>query len=71
MSASVAGMDPLDPRLVAELAVRAKVQLRARMRALRSAHPARARAERSARVIDRIVALPEFRAARAVALFSS
>ena len=64
-------MDPLDPRLVAELAVRAKQQLRSRMRALRSAHPERARAERSARLVERVLALPEFHAARSVALFAS
>ena len=64
-------MEPLDPRLVAELAVRAKTQLRARMRALRAAHPETARAERSARVVERELLLPEFAAARAVALFAS
>ena len=64
-------MDPLDPRLVAELAVRAKKQLRTRMRTLRSAHPEKARAERSARLVERVLALPEFRAARGVALFAS
>jgi 5-formyltetrahydrofolate cyclo-ligase len=64
-------MDPLDPRLVAELAVRAKIQLRSRMRTLRSAHPEKARAERSARLALRVLALPEFQAARSVALFAS
>jgi 5-formyltetrahydrofolate cyclo-ligase len=64
-------MDPLDPRLVADLAVRAKKQLRARMRALRSAHPEKARAERSARLVARVIALPEFVSARGVALFAS
>jgi 5-formyltetrahydrofolate cyclo-ligase len=64
-------MDPLDPRLVADLAVRAKKQLRARMRALRSAHPEKARAERSARLVERVLALPEFMSARGVALFAS
>jgi 5-formyltetrahydrofolate cyclo-ligase len=64
-------MEPLDPRLVAELAVRAKSQLRARMRALRAAYPETARAERSARLVERVLALPEFAAARAVALFAS
>jgi len=63
-------MDPLDPRLVAELTVRAKKQLRTRMRTLRSAHPEKARAERSARVVERVRALPEFHAARGVALFA-
>jgi 5-formyltetrahydrofolate cyclo-ligase len=64
-------MEPFDPRLVAELAVRAKAQLRGRMRALRSAHPAKVRLERSLRVVERVVALPEFQAARSVALFAS
>ena len=63
-------MQPFDPRLVAELAVRAKQQLRSRMRALRSAHPEKARAERSARIVERLAALPEFREARAIALFA-
>jgi 5-formyltetrahydrofolate cyclo-ligase len=63
-------MDPLDPRLVAELTARAKKQLRTRMRALRSAHPEAARAGRSARVVERVLALEEFRAARGVALFA-
>ncbi|HEX6277996.1 MAG TPA: 5-formyltetrahydrofolate cyclo-ligase, partial [Polyangiaceae bacterium] len=64
-------MEPFDPLLVAELAVRAKAQLRARMRALRSAHPGKARLERSLRVVERVLALPEFQAARSVALFAS
>jgi 5-formyltetrahydrofolate cyclo-ligase len=64
-------MEPLDPRLVAELAVRAKGQLRTRMRAVRAAHPETARAERSARLVERVLALPEFTAARSVALFAS
>ena len=64
-------MEPLDPRLVAELAVRAKGQLRARMRAVRVAHPETARAERSARLVERVLALPEFAAAHSVALFAS
>lgn len=63
-------MQPFDPRLVAELAVRAKQQLRTRMRALRSAHPDKARAERSARIVERLTALPEFREARGIALFA-
>jgi 5-formyltetrahydrofolate cyclo-ligase len=63
-------MQPFDPRLVAELAVRAKQQLRARMRALRTAHPQKARAERSSRIVERVLALPEFQRARAIALFA-
>ena len=64
-------MQPFDPRLVAELAVRAKRQLRTRMRALRAAHPEKARAERSLRVVERVTALPEFRGAKGIALFAS
>jgi len=64
-------MEPLDPRFVAELAARAKAQLRTRMRALRGAHPKTARTERSERVVERVLALPEFARARAVALFAS
>ena len=64
-------MEPFDPRIVAELSVRAKQQLRSRMRALRAAHPAKVRAEKSLRVVDRVLALPEFDAAKAIALFAS
>ncbi len=62
-------MDPLDPRLYVELAGRAKIQLRQRMRALRSAHPAAALAERSARIVERLSELPALRTSRGVALF--
>lgn len=62
-------MTPVDPKLFGELSARAKQQLRARMKALRSAHPDAALAERSARVVERVANLPEFAAARGVALF--
>lgn len=62
-------MDPLDPRLVSELVERAKKQLRARMRSLRSALPASALAERSARIVSAVAELPAFREARSVGLF--
>jgi len=62
-------MDPVDPRLVAELIDRAKKQLRSRMRSLRSAHPATALDERSARVVSGLADLPAFRDARSVGLF--
>lgn len=62
-------MTPLDPKLFAEVAVRAKQQLRTRMKALRAAHPAAVLAERSARIVERVANLPEFAAARGVALF--
>lgn len=48
----------------------AKRQLRQRMRALRSAVPPAARAERSAAIVRQLEALPELAAARSVALFS-
>ncbi|HTQ08112.1 MAG TPA: 5-formyltetrahydrofolate cyclo-ligase [Polyangiaceae bacterium] len=62
-------MSPLDPKLFTEVAARAKQQLRTRMKALRSAHPEAALAERSARVVERVANLPDFAAARGVALF--
>jgi 5-formyltetrahydrofolate cyclo-ligase len=62
-------LNPLDPALLAEVGARAKQQLRVRMKALRSAYPAAALAERSARVVEHIAELPEFSAARGVALF--
>jgi 5-formyltetrahydrofolate cyclo-ligase len=60
---------PVDPQLFGELATRAKQQLRTRMKALRSAHPEAALAERNARIIERVANLPEFTAARGIALF--
>lgn len=62
-------MTPVDPKVFGELATRAKQQLRTRMKALRSAHPDAALAERSARVVERVANLPEFTAARGIALF--
>lgn len=54
---------------LADLARRAKRQIRERMRALRSAHPASALAARSAKIVERVVSLSEFARARSVALF--
>ncbi len=62
-------MTPVDPKLFGELATRAKQQLRTRMKALRSAHPDTPLAERSARIVERVANLPEFTAARGIALF--
>lgn len=59
----------LDPRLVAEMGARAKVQLRQRMKALRAAYPAATLVERSAKIVSRVAELPAFVAARSVALF--
>jgi 5-formyltetrahydrofolate cyclo-ligase len=64
-----AGMDPVDPRLLAEITERAKRQIRSRMRSLRGAHPPAALAERNARIVERLRALPELAQARAVACF--
>lgn len=54
---------------VAEIAARAKAAIRARMASLRAATPAPARAERDARLLARLLELPEYQAARALALF--
>jgi 5-formyltetrahydrofolate cyclo-ligase len=62
-------VNPLDPALLAEVGARAKQQLRARMKALRAAYPPASLAERSARVVAQVAKLPEFTAARGVALF--
>jgi 5-formyltetrahydrofolate cyclo-ligase len=62
-------VNPLDPALLAEVGARAKRQLRTRMKALRAAYPMAALAERSARVVEQVAKLPDFVAARGVALF--
>lgn len=48
---------------------RVKAELRKRMRGLRHTTPASACAERSARIVELLVAMPELASARAVALF--
>lgn len=60
----------LDPDLVAQVSGRAKRAIRARMRALRQAVPAAARALRSERIREHVLASPEYAAARSVALFA-
>lgn len=62
-------VSPLDPDKLADLTDRARVALRKRMRALRSAHPERALALRSAEIVERLVAHPSFTRARSIALF--
>jgi len=57
------------PELTREVVDRAKVAIRQRMRAVRTAHPAAALAERNARIVARLAALPELAQARSVALF--
>jgi len=54
---------------VSKLADAAKQQLRKRMSALRTAHPAEALAVRGQAIVARALGLPEFAAARGVALF--
>jgi 5-formyltetrahydrofolate cyclo-ligase len=62
-------MPPFDASQVSQLTEAAKVQLRKRMRALRTAHPAEALKIRSRAVVERALTLPAFAAARGVALF--
>ncbi|MFO0762114.1 MAG: 5-formyltetrahydrofolate cyclo-ligase [Byssovorax sp.] len=59
----------IDAEMEAVLRRRAKAVLRKRARGLRSAIPRDAIAARSARIVERLAALPELRDARAVALF--
>jgi 5-formyltetrahydrofolate cyclo-ligase len=58
-----------EPEFSSDLRERARVQIRARMRALRAAYPKAALSERSAAITERIVALPAYRDAGSVALF--
>lgn len=62
-------MPPFKATEVAELAEAAKQELRKRMRALRTAHPAEALLLRSRRLVARASALPAFQSAGSVALF--
>jgi 5-formyltetrahydrofolate cyclo-ligase len=62
-------MEAFDPAVEAALRHRAKAVLRQRARALRNAIPASAAAERSARIVARLLSLPELAAAARVALF--
>jgi len=60
----------LDPDLVAQVSGRAKRAIRARMRALRQAMPAAARALRSERICDHVLQSADYAAARSVAVFA-
>jgi len=62
-------MPSFEPTGIDELTQAARLELRKRMRALRTAHPAEALALRSRRIVARALALPAFQAAAAVALF--
>lgn len=62
-------MDEFDPEAVKILAFRAKNELRKRARALRNTVPQSAIAERSAKIQSRLEKLPQFLAAKRIALF--
>jgi 5-formyltetrahydrofolate cyclo-ligase len=62
-------MDDIDPAMEKELRYRAKAALRKRARALRNSLPREAVAARSARIAERLLALPSVAAASTVALF--
>lgn len=62
-------MPPFEPSNVADLTEAAKRELRKRMRALRTAHPAEALLRRGQSLVSRALQMPEFRAASSVALF--
>jgi 5-formyltetrahydrofolate cyclo-ligase len=59
----------LDPEVLDNLRDRARIQIRARMRALRKAYPEAALGERSARIASRVANLGEYQSARSIALF--
>lgn len=65
----MAPVEDIDPAVEAELRYRAKAALRKRARALRNSIPRDAVAERSARIVDRLLGLPCLAEARTVALF--
>jgi 5-formyltetrahydrofolate cyclo-ligase len=62
-------MPPFELSQVSQLAEAAKQELRKRMRAVRTAHPAEALRIRSRALVARALTLPVFTAARGVALF--
>ena len=62
-------MDLFDPETLADLKYRAKKQLRLRMRGLRAAHPASVLAQASERIVESVLAHPQFSAAHGVGLF--
>jgi len=62
-------MEDIDPRLELALRYQAKALLRKRIRGVRAALPPRAVAERSARIVASLEALPAVAQAAAVALF--
>ena len=58
-----------DPEAEAIFRLQAKAALRKQMRALRAAIPEKARAARSAKIVERVLASPAFERARGVGLF--
>ena len=62
-------MEELDAEAIKVLAYRAKAELRKRARALRNTIPTSAIAERSAKIVARLEALPQVQQAKRVALF--
>lgn len=59
----------IDDEAEKALLLRAKAELRKRMRALRNTIPKAALADRSARIVERVRELPEWRAATRIGLF--
>ena len=62
-------MDLFDAETLADLKFRAKKQLRMRMRGLRAAYPEAVLSLASGRIVERVLALPEFAATPSVGLF--
>ncbi len=62
-------MDLFDAETLSDLKFRAKKQLRTRLRGLRAAYPEAVLAQASARIVSRVLSLPEFAAARSVGSF--
>jgi 5-formyltetrahydrofolate cyclo-ligase len=58
-----------DAETLADLKFRAKKQLRTRMRGLRAAYPEAVLAQASERIVERVLALPQFQQAGSVGLF--
>jgi 5-formyltetrahydrofolate cyclo-ligase len=58
-----------DPDTLADLKFRAKKQLRTRLRGLRAAYPEATLAQASARIVERVLALPQYQAASGIGLF--
>jgi 5-formyltetrahydrofolate cyclo-ligase len=62
-------VDLFDAETLSDLKFRAKKQLRTRMRGLRAAYPEGVLAQASARIVERVLSMPEFVAARSVGCF--